>query len=132
MVAKRDMKSALSASMGAEQQAIEKRFAQAETVLAARSVGLESVVKEVETAAPLLPKVETLPKVVRDSFTMPEDDYVLIGELRSRCLSRGVNVTKAEVLRAGVQLLMALEDEALLSAMAGLKKVRTGRPGSKV
>jgi hypothetical protein len=132
MVAKRDMKSALSASMGAEQQAIEKRFAQAETVLAARSVGLEPVVKEVEIASLVLPQVETLPKVVRDSFTMPEADYVLIGELRSRCLSRGVNVTKAEVLRAGVQLLMALEDEALLSAMAGLKKVRTGRPGSKV
>jgi acetylornithine/succinyldiaminopimelate/putrescine aminotransferase len=131
MVAKRDMKSALNASMGAEQQAIERRFAQADTVLAARSVGMETVVKEVEVAL-VLAQVETLPKVVRDSFTMPEADYILIGELRSRCLSRGVNVTKAEVLRAGVQILMALDDEALLSAMAGLKKVRTGRPGSKV
>lgn len=121
------MKTALSTSLQSEQKAVEERFARAETVLAARSVGAEPIVPVVETPRPTPPAL-AVPKVVRDSFTMPEADYALIGELRARLLRCGVASTKAEMLRAGLQLLAALSEEELQEAVAGLAKVRTGRP----
>ena len=30
-------------------------------------------------------------KIVRDSFTMPVEDYKLLSELKKRCLSRGID-----------------------------------------
>lgn len=67
-------------------------------------------------------------KVVRDSFSMPEDDYSLIAVMRSRALKNELAVTKAEVIRAGLQVLNALSDSELSKALRALEKVKTGRP----
>lgn len=127
------MKSALASTMASEQAAVEDRFARAETVLAVRSVGGEaevevSVAAPAPAAAPLMPPV---PKVVRDSFTMPEGDYGLIATLRERLLRQGVASTKAEVLRAALRLLAASEDAAVVEAVSSLVKVKTGRPSPR-
>ena len=37
-------------------------------------------------------------------------------------------VKKSELLRGGIALLTALGDDALLKAMAGVEKIKTGRP----
>ena len=123
---RKDMKSALAASMAAEQAAVEDRFARAETVLAARSVG-----GEVSVVPPAPPPVPAVPKVVRDSFTMPEGDYRLIATMRERLLRLGVASTKAEVLRAALRLLAAAEDADLVEAVSSLEKVKTGRPSPR-
>lgn len=120
------MKSALTASMAAEQAAVEDRFARAETVLAARSVG-----GEVSVAPQAPPPVPAVPKVVRDSFTMPEGDYRLIATMRERLLRLGVASTKAEVLRAALRLLAAAKDADLVEAVSSLEKVKTGRPSPR-
>lgn len=67
-------------------------------------------------------------KVIRDSFSMPEDDYSLIAAMRSRALKSELAVTKAEVIRAGLQVLNALSDLELSKALRALEKVKTGRP----
>ncbi len=36
-------------------------------------------------------------KMIRDSFTMPENDYVKLSELKNKCLQAGVHVKKASL-----------------------------------
>lgn len=67
-------------------------------------------------------------KMVRDGFTMPEPDFALIGALKARALKAGRETRKSEVLRAGLQVLAALDDAALLAALNRLQPVKTGRP----
>ena len=88
---------------------------------------------ETEVKKPVIkPKVIPVPakKVVRDSFSMPEDDYSLIAALRSRALKNQLAVNKAEVIRAGLQVLNSLSDSELSKALQALEKVKTGRPKS--
>ncbi|NKB17271.1 MAG: hypothetical protein HC770_02770 [Pseudanabaena sp. CRU_2_10] len=70
-------------------------------------------------------------KVVRDSFTLPESDYEKITVLKERCLGLAKNVTKSEIVRAGLYALEALSEGQLLSVVEKLEKVKTGRPSVK-
>lgn len=67
-------------------------------------------------------------KVIRDSFTMPEEDYRKLAELKDRCLAGGQKVKKSELLRAGLALLGSLPAKRLLAAVASVESVKTGRP----
>jgi hypothetical protein len=67
-------------------------------------------------------------KLVRDSFTMPQEDWVLIQQLKDRALSFKHPVKKSELLRAGLQVLSALPDEALRAALGKLVALKPGRP----
>ena len=73
------------------------------------------------------------PKLVRDSFTMPDGEYALIAALKKRCLDAGVSVKKSEILRAAVANLAKLSDASVLAAVRRLEVIKTGRPakGSK-
>lgn len=73
------------------------------------------------------------PKLVRDSFTMPENEYDVIAALKKRCLGAGVPAKKSEILRAAIANLAKLSDAALLAAVRKLEVIKTGRPakGSK-
>ena len=57
-------------------------------------------------------------KLVRDSFTMPRADYALIAQVKERALALRRPTKKSELLRAGLQVLAALGDEALLLGLA--------------
>lgn len=83
-----------------------------------------------KSKAKVIPKVEQVvaKKVIRDSFSMPEDDYLLIARMRERALKNQMAVTKAEVIRAGLHLLNALSDSEITKTFRALEKVKTGRP----
>ena len=70
-------------------------------------------------------------KPVRDSFTMPEQEYARIAELKERVLRAGLAVKKSELLRAGLVTLSQLSDEQLKKALQALDKIKTGRPAKK-
>jgi hypothetical protein len=74
------------------------------------------------------PKKEQKVKVVRDSFTMPEGEYLKIAEIKDICAKAGQPVKKSEVLRAGLKALAAMTPAQLKRALAGLEKIKTGRP----
>src|SRR5665811_1821813 len=69
-------------------------------------------------------------KVIRDSFSFPEQDYLKISELKKTCLAEGLHVKKGEILRAGLHLLTKLNLAELKQAIEQVEKVQTGRPGS--
>jgi len=67
-------------------------------------------------------------KIVRDSFTMPQNEYQKIAEIKEVCLKAGLQVKKSEVLRAGLKALAGMSAAQLKHAVAGLEKIKTGRP----
>jgi hypothetical protein len=67
-------------------------------------------------------------KMVRDGFTMPENDYANIAALKKRCLKAGTSAKKSEVIRAALHCLAGLSDQALLKAIASLEPIKAGRP----
>ena len=67
-------------------------------------------------------------KLVRDSYAMPENEYVVIGALKKRLAALGNEFKKSELLRGGIAALAALNDAELLVAMGRVHKIKTGRP----
>lgn len=67
-------------------------------------------------------------KVVRDSFTMPQNEYAKIAEIKAICLKAKMHVKKSEVLRAGLIKLAELNAAQLKHSLASLEKIKTGRP----
>ena len=116
----RDIKSALGSSMRAEESRVAERkldrFARAEAAMeAGAGVSLQAQTPEQQ-------------RVIRDSFTLPANDYALLATLRERGLQSGVHATKSELVRAGLQMLLAADEAEFLSALQRLEKVKTGRP----
>ncbi len=67
-------------------------------------------------------------KLVRDSFTMPGPDFALIAALKARMLAAQRETKKSELLRAGLQVLAALNDQQLVAALGRLQPIKIGRP----
>ena len=67
-------------------------------------------------------------KLVRDSFTMPEEEYAALGEMKKACINAGVAVKKSELLRVAVSLLRRMDMPDLQQALDGLTPVKAGRP----
>lgn len=68
------------------------------------------------------------PKLVRDSFTIPKDEYAVIEPLKQRAVSLSQPAKKSELLRAGLKLLASLSDTALRNALQAVPSIKTGRP----
>ncbi|HEY8606322.1 MAG TPA: hypothetical protein VIM12_04310 [Noviherbaspirillum sp.] len=81
--------------------------------------------KSAKPAAEARPKK---PKVIRDSFTMPEAEYAVLGEVKKACLKAGIEVKKSELLRVGVALLKRLDTAGISEVLAGLPSLKAGRP----
>ena len=67
-------------------------------------------------------------KLVRDSFTMPREDWDLIQYLKERTLVFKRPTKKSELLRAGLQALVGLSDAKLQAALEKLTPLKAGRP----
>jgi hypothetical protein len=74
------------------------------------------------------PDVKSKHKLVRDSFTIPKNEYAVLAELKQRGVGLGHAVKKSELLRAGIAALQAMPDQALLAALRAVPTLKTGRP----
>jgi len=68
------------------------------------------------------------PKLVRDSFTIPKDEYVAIEALKLRAAALSHPAKKSELLRAGLKALATMPDTALKAALQAVPAIKTGRP----
>jgi hypothetical protein len=89
--------------------------------------------KTMALAAPAAKETQKKPpkqrvRLVRDSFTMPEPDFALIAALKARTMAAQRETKKSELLRAGLQVLMALDDGMLMNALGRLQPLKLGRP----
>jgi len=78
--------------------------------------------KSIKTAKP------KKPKLVRDSFTMPEQEYALLGQVKKACNAAGIDIKKSELLRIGVAHLAAMDLKRLKAAQTALTPLEAGRP----
>jgi len=74
------------------------------------------------------PRDAARPALVRDSFTMPEQEYAVLAEVKGACLRAGIDVKKSELLRIGVALLGQVDIATLKTVLAALPQLKTGRP----
>jgi hypothetical protein len=70
-------------------------------------------------------------KLVRDSFTMPEQEYETLAEMKKNCIKAGISVKKSELLRVAVSLLRKMDVPQVQQALTGLTPVRAGRPSKQ-
>jgi hypothetical protein len=85
------------------------------------SKALPKVIKKID------PKLKKI-KQVRDSFTMPETEYEVLGQVKKACLKAGFEIKKSDLLRIGVSLIKNLETAKLKTLLAGLTPLKVGRP----
>jgi hypothetical protein len=107
----------LRSTVAHQDQALEDRFAKADSIL-------------LKTPAPAPEPVPAPQKssVVRDTFSLPPSDYALIDALRRTAAKEGrISTSKSEVIRAGLQVLRLLEGQDLMQALDRLDKIRPGR-----
>ena len=67
-------------------------------------------------------------KVVRDSFTIPKNEFIQLGEMKKKSLGLGIEIKKSELIRAGLMLLGSLSDVAFKKALTNVPTLKTGRP----
>ena len=70
-------------------------------------------------------------KLVRDSFTLPREDFELIATLKDRALDFKRPTKKSELLRAGLQVLASLDQAKLRTVLDALRPLKAGRPKNK-
>lgn len=100
-----------------EKRDVSDRFSRAEVALGKGQPSPKNTVKKARTP------------VVRDTFSIPEDDYAIIEEIRQRLIrEHAVVKNKSEVLRAGLKLLQSLDSAALLDAAEEVVSLKPGRP----
>ncbi len=101
---------------------------------AAKPAKAEKPVKALKPAKPVAlaeaPKLKKS-KLVRDSFSMPEPEYAVLGSVKKACLKAGVEVKKSELLRIGVALISKMDVDGLKAVLATLPPLKAGRPKSK-
>lgn len=73
-----------------------------------------------------LDKMQKKIKLVRDSFTIPANEYEQLARLKKRLAAQGIGIKKGQLLRAGLLLLAAMNDTELKTATEKLATARTG------
>ena len=68
------------------------------------------------------------PKLVRDSFTIPKPEYLVMETLKERAGKLSRAIKKSELLRAGIKALAAMNDAQFLAALQAVPTIKTGRP----
>ena len=105
----------------------------AKTPTVKKAVVKKAVVKPAATKALPLAKDKKAvkakkPKLVRDSFTIPKAEYVVLEALKQRATKLTRPAKKSELLRAGIKALASLSDAAFLTALGQVPTIKTGRP----
>jgi hypothetical protein len=67
-------------------------------------------------------------KLIRDSFTIPKDEFIALQKLKERAVLLAKPAKKGELLRAGLLALSSMPDTVFLSSLSAVTTLKTGRP----
>lgn len=92
----------------------------------------QSTANAPEDAASIMQKKRKLPKLklVRDGFTIPEDEHNGLRKLKRACSAAGLEVKKSELIRIGIALVCALDPDTVREKIGGLAPIKRGRPAA--
>jgi hypothetical protein len=94
----------------------------------AKPVSKPSEPASAKTVKAVKPEKPKKPKLVRDSFTIPKAEYLVLDELKQRAARLAHPVKKSELLRAGIKALANQADANFLAAIQAVPAIKTGRP----
>jgi hypothetical protein len=94
----------------------------------ARPVAERAIAAATAKSLPIAEAAKPKHKLVRDSFTIPKGEYVVLQEMKARASGLKRTVKKSELLRAGIAVLAGLSDSAFLAALSKIPSLKTGRP----
>jgi hypothetical protein len=98
------------------------------TIEARKAVVTKKPIETKKPAAVEKPAKVKKPKLVRDSFTIPKEEYLVIDSLKQRSAKLGQPMKKSELLRAGIKVLNSLDDVQFKQALIAVPAIKTGRP----
>lgn len=98
----------------------------AATKAAAKKAAPKATRQAAPKPAPVEVKVKH--KLVRDSFTIPKTEYVVLESLKQRAADLKRPTKKSELIRAGIAVLKSMNDKEFLTAVNGVPSLKTGRP----
>jgi len=93
----------------------------------AKKPRVANALKAVPADAQSAPKAKKV-KLVRDSFTMPGNEYQVLLDIKKAALKAGIELKKSELLRIGIGMLKSLTVAQLDQSRAALTKLSAGRP----
>ncbi len=140
---KKTLGSALADSISAEEKSVTNRFERAEEVWRSGRKAENTPRVPIPKPAEEVPEVEEpvaekpkppapkkpqkVVKVIRDTFSMPPNDYDRISQIIRQCLENGISINKSEVVRAGLIALQKMPPKELADLLQELEKMKPGR-----
>lgn len=118
----------VAAKAAAKRSAIVAKTPVKPPVKTAVTIAVKSKVKSPANLKAEKPVKAKKPKIVRDSFTIPKAEYMVLDDLKQRAVKLASAAKKSELLRAGVKALAAMSDAAFLAALKAVPAIKTGRP----
>ncbi|MCP5281125.1 MAG: hypothetical protein H6930_05980 [Rhodoferax sp.] len=105
-----------------------KKAGSAKPVKVPKAVTVAKPPKAAKGAKPVKEEKVKKAKLVRDSFTIPKPEYMVLEQLKQRATQLGAPIKKSELLRAGIKALAAMDSVDYLAALAAVPAIKTGRP----
>ncbi len=126
MTARKSVTDSLRKGLQQEDVALEARFTAAESVVSQlRSTGRRA---GAQPAPKRKAEASSTERVVRESFSMPAAERATLDALITTLRKRGLyEVTRSQLLRAGIAQLVSLEASELERVVAAIERPRPGR-----
>ena len=119
----------LADSLAAEEEAVGRRFREAERFTQGLPRARASEETEAPGPAPVARSARSL-GVVRTQFSFPLEDHQLIGTLQTQGLRQGLRLTKSQIVRAGLRALDAMTPGEFGAAVEQSAPLKPGRKPS--
>jgi hypothetical protein len=71
-------------------------------------------------------------KMIRKTFTMPEEIFDLINKIKDRSLDYRIVLSDSEIIRLGIQTLGELDETSFLKKVKEIPRVPLGKPKKNV
>lgn len=129
MIIKKEVAKKAAVKKTAVKKPVAKQATPAKTVkpAAKKPVAKKPVVKQIAKPEVKAAKVKK-PKLVRDSFTMPQSEYDVLAQVKKSCIAAGFEIKKSDLLRIGVAMLQKLDTKKINEALLSLTPLKAGRP----
>ena len=66
-------------------------------------------------------------KLIHDSFSMPEGEYALLGQVKEACSIAGIKLKKSELIRIAIAQLSKMSNAKIAAAKSSLTELKPGR-----
>jgi hypothetical protein len=130
-MSKKQFGATLKASVDQQDASLKKRFEAAESVLLSEQPAdlkarAASITPAVTPVAPK-PLVPTGEMAVRDTFSMPADEYAVIEKIRNKAAKEGYIYSKSEIVRGALLALNALPQKDVMYRLSTVERIKPGR-----